>query len=148
VCLVDTTNVLTQLSTILDLRAREHSDYLQHQAVKFFAIVSISRSGRFIALDSPYAPETSDSLILLEQLKTGYPLRSFLEQGFPLVDESTESRLIAADRGFLNTDEVLRELVSLLWDSISGDESELANLLQFLAVTDESSSAPHDINED
>jgi len=141
-----TTNVLTQLSTIPDLRAREHSDYLQHQAVKFF--VSISRSGRFIALDGPYAPETSDSLILLEQLKTGYPLRSFLEQGFPLVDESTESRLIAADRGFLNTDEVLRELVSLLWDSISGDESELANLLQFLAVTDESSSAPHDINED
>jgi len=71
--LVDTTLVLSEIPT---LRWQQHSE----QATKYF--VGITRSGRFIVIDGPYEPETSDALILLEQLKLNSPLS--LEQGFPI----------------------------------------------------------------
>jgi len=137
VTIVDTTTILTEASTFPELRARENSEYLQHQAVKFF--VSITRSGRFIQLDGPYSPETSDSLILLEQLKPGSGFRKFLEQGFPSMDDEalgddSTTRTVGADRGFLNAQEVLQELISKVWVSLEGDEAELATLLEALKV--------------
>jgi hypothetical protein len=127
IVIVDTTLLKTNSTTIPKLRRQQRSEYIQHQSVKFF--VAVTRSGRFVVLDGPYEAETSDSLILLEQLLPGMPLRTFIEKSFehqpnqpndaehksePILDSTEPS--VAADRGFLNAAEVLHAMARLLVD--------------------------------